>query len=173
MKARTMIAAVAILFMAGAADSQGPMEPPTELKKLDWMVGEWSGKVDWTYMMEAEVPYTVKCEWEGQFLKHTSKMDMMGMMFTETAYYGWDAASKKYRGWTFTNFSPDPRLEAGTLTGDTLVMTSEPWNTGEGELVVGRATITKKGADELHFLLEFKEGETWTKGGEGTFKKKT
>lgn len=170
MKAGYLLAAV---FAACAASAQGPMEPPAELKKLDWMLGEWTSTVKWTYQMEMDVPYTVKCEWDGQFLKSTSKMDLMGMAMTQTAYYGWDAAAKKYRGWTFTNFSPEPRIESGTVSGDTLVMISEPWNVGTGELVVGRMTLTKKGATELHVVLEFKEGDKWVNAAEGTFKKKT
>lgn len=164
------VAICAIAMGMGAA--QGPMDPPAELKKLDWMLGEWTSTVRWTYLTTTDVAYTVKCEWDGQFLRVTSRMEMLGMTMTETAYYGWDASSKRYRGWTFTNFSSDPRIESGTLNENALVMTSEPWNVGIGQPTVSRATLTRKSSTEIHFLLEFKDNDRWTRGAEGTFTKK-
>lgn len=149
------------------------MEAPAEIKKLGWMVGEWTGTIKMNMQgMEFESQSTMKNEFEGQFLKSASVMDMMGMKMTETMYMGWNAAKNRYESYAFSNFSPKPRIEYGTMEGDKMTMTSEPWEVGGEAPTVGRGTMTKKSDTEIHFILEFKEGDKWVKVGEGTYKKK-
>ena len=162
------------ISVASAFGAQEPtMAPPPELKKLQFLVGEWTGKMKWSMpgMTEAsDMPF--KVEWEGQFLKTTSTMTMAGMSMVETAYIGWDAKRKDYTSWTFTNFAPQPRIEHGKFEGDKFVSVSEPWDVGMGEPTTGRATITKVTDIMVNFMLEFKEGDKWNKVAEGTFTKK-
>lgn len=163
-----------IFSLTATAFAQMPsLEPPAEVTAMKWMVGEWTSKVHWTMEgQEMDADMTLKNEFEGQFLKQTSTMDMMGMKFTEVGYLGYDKAKKKYYMYTFTNYGPTPRIEWGTLENNKMVMISEPWDAGMGAPMTSRATLTKKSDTEVHFVLEFKNGDKWDKAAEGTFKKK-
>lgn len=169
-----MMVSVLCVMAFGAATAQMPeMGPPAELKKLDWMIGEWTGSVNWTMEgMEGEMTHNLKHEWEGQFMKMTATGEMMGMTFTEVSYLAWDAKEKKLVSWTFTSFAPLPRIEKGTITGNTIVFISDPWDVPGGGPTVSRATLIKKSDSEMTLLLEFKEGDSWSKVGDGVYKKK-
>jgi hypothetical protein len=171
---KRMIWMLAVLGVVGGAFAQAPsMDSAPELKKLDWYIGKWSGKVKWTMpgMPEAEEAMSFTNTWDGQFLKSTSVMDMMGMKMTESSYLGWNPKEKRYESYTFTNFAPTPRIEHGEMKGEnTMVFTSLPWDVGGMEMS-SRATLVKKSDTEVSFVLEFKMGDKFEKAGEGTFKK--
>lgn len=173
MKVARIFATLILGLLATAGFCQPGMAPHEELKKLDWMIGEWTGKLKWTMEgMEGEGAMTYKCEWDGNFIKNSAVTDMAGMgKMTETAYLGWDEKNKQYVIHCFTNFSHDPRIERGTLDGNKLILVSDPWNTG-GQTMVGRATTVKNDDGTLLFTLEFKMEDKWVKAAEGTFKKK-
>ncbi|SRR5581483_3736159 len=170
---RTASILFATIVSAVCFAQQMNMEPPAELKKLSWVLGSWSGTLNWTAPdMQMSGTMTWKAEWENQFLKMTTVTEMSGMKMVETSYTGWNAKKKSYDSYTFTNFAPTPRIEHGTLTGDKFVSISEPWEVGGSPTpTVGRATLVKKSDTEATMILEFKEGEKWTKVAEGTFKK--
>lgn len=176
MKLNTMkLCALALLLsLFGSLLSQGMPERPAELKKLEWMLGEWTGKWTWHIPgMEGEMTMTLKNEYEGHFIKKTSVMTMEGMTSKEACYMGWDASKRRFSCWTFTDFAPTPRIEHATMDGDKLIFISEPWDVGMPEgPIVSRATLTKKSDKEIVFLVEFKQGENWTKAADGSFKKK-
>ncbi len=146
------------------------MAPPAEVKKFDWMIGEWTGKSSFTMpeMPPMDVTMSIKCEWDGQFMKQVAVNDFGMIKMTETFYLGYDPESKKYVSYAFTNFSPVPRIERGTVDGETLVMVSDPWAAG-GETHVSRATMTKVNADTLKLKLEFKDGDKWIAAMDATF----
>lgn len=161
---------LALLALAALAPAQD-MAPPEELGKLSWMFGTWKGSVHMNMQgMEMDADMTVTGKMEGMFARVDTVMDMQGMKMVENGYVGWDAKEKCYKSWTFTNFSSDPRIEKGQLTGDTFVSTSEPW-TVMGDTMVGRGTMKKLSDTEIAFVLEFKEGDKWTKAAEGKLKK--
>jgi len=171
MKRNKIIITLAALLAFAVAPAQE--KPSTEMERIAWMLGDWSGKVKWSMkgMNEAvEMPY--KAVMEGNFMKSTSSFQMMGMSFSETSYLCWDAGKKRYSSYTFTNFAPTPRVEHGTFEGDKMVMLSEPWSVGPEGPTTSRATVIKKSEKEVHFLLEFKEGEKWVKTAEAKFTKK-
>lgn len=171
MRLKTLILSVLSLVAITAQAQLAPV--PEEMKKLEWMVGTWAGKVKWTMTgmdpMDGEMSMTNTME--GPFMKQVSKTEMMGMTMVETGYVGWDAKKKQYMTWTFTNFSSDPRVEVGQMKGDVMVFNCDGWDV-MGQVTISRATMTKKSAKEVAFLLEFKENGKWTKAGEGTFMKK-
>ena len=171
---RLLLAATLLLTTVFATAQVPNMEPPAELKKLEWMMGNWSGNVKMSMEgMDMEGMMTYSVTWSGQFLKSTSTWDVMGIKITEDGYTGWDAAKGKYSSYTFTNMAPTPRIEWGEMKDDTTIWTSEPWVTShEAPATVSRATLAKLSNNELKFSLEFKTGDTWTKVGEGVFKKK-
>lgn len=150
------------------------LAPPAEVKKFDWMVGEWTSTSKWTMpgMEPMDVTSSFKADWDGQFLRQTSVADFGGFMkMTETMYLGYDAGKGEYFSWAFTNFAPSPRIEHGKLTGDTLVMVCDAWDV-MGEVSSSRATLTKVGNDELKFKLEFKEDDKWATVTEGVYRRK-
>ena len=150
------------------------MSPSAEMQKWDWMVGEWTSTSTWNMpdVPEMGVETTMKVEWDGQFLRQTSVSDFDGFMkMTETMMFGYDPNKEKYHSTSFTNMAPTPRIEWGTLEGDTLVMVSEPWQI-MGDESVSRATLVKVSDDEMKFKLEFKYGDEWTVISDGTFKRK-
>lgn len=169
------ILAATLLLVTVFAHAQAPsMEPPAELKKLDWMIGEWSGNVKMSMEgMDMEGVMTYSLSWSGQFIKGISVWDVQGMKMTEDMYMGWDPQKGKYSSYTFTNFAPTPRIEWGESKGDTTVWMSEPWITSPGQpATLSRVTLTKVSGSEMKFLLEFKAGDQWQKIGDAVFKKK-
>jgi hypothetical protein len=170
---KTFLLTLALAVSATLFAQAPSMEPPAELKKLDWYLGEWSGKVKWSFpdMPASEEDMSFKNEWEGQFMKSTSTMSMSGMKITEVGYTGWNAKTKKYDSYTFTNFAPTPRIEHGEIDGDKVVFLSEPWEV-MGADMTSRVTMMKKSAAELSFTIDFKMGENWQKVAEGSLKKK-
>ena len=175
---KTPRAALALLLTLFAALSfaQAPLTAPKEITDLSWAHGDWEGKIKFSMagMPESEGAQTWKVEPEGQFLKMTTVTDMMGMKMTEIAYLGWNADSKRYDCWTFTNFAPTPRVEHGTIDDKVWTFLSEPWTVpGMPGAIVGRATMNRKSDKEMTMLLEFKEGDKWVKQAEGSFTKKS
>lgn len=171
---KTRIGLMAILVATWAGAFAQLVQAPAELKKLDWLLGTWEGKVAWTMPgMSGDSTMTMKSEWDGAFFKSVSTTDMGGMKSVETGYGWYDKDKKLYKFCTFTNFAPTPRFESGTFENDTLTMVSDPWETGmPGPATVARATMVKKSATEATFMLEFKNGDKWDKVAEGKFLKK-
>lgn len=173
--ARFILSFVALLLFVGAHAQAPSMEAPPEIAKLTWTHGTWSGKVKFTMAgtPDMDADQTMTIEEDGQFLKAVTLTEMMGMKMKETTYMGWNADKKLYSAHTFTNFSPEPRVEWGTIEGDVWTMTSEPWKVGgQPEPTTGRVTLTRKSDTEMAFLLEFKEGDKWSKVAEGKLTKK-
>ena len=167
--------AAALLLTSVFATAQVPnMEPPAELKKFEWMLGDWSGNVKMSMEgMELEGVMTYSMSWYGQFMKGSWVWDGMCMKMTDEGYVGWDAAKGKYSSYTFTNMSPVPRIEWGEIKGDSVIWVSEPWVTSpEAPPTISRATLTKRPGNQMKFVLEFKEGDQFTKVGEAVFKQK-
>lgn len=162
-----------IALSAVAAHSQTEMKPVPQIEKLSWMLGKWSGTVHWTMEgMEMDAPMSFDNVMDGQFIRSTSAMEIMGMKMTETGFTGWDDKAGAYKSWTFTNFAAGPRTETGKLDGPTMVFVSDPWTTlMSPEATVSRATMKKVSDKELLFLLEFKKADKYEKVGEGKFVK--
>lgn len=170
---RMLLMAAASIVSAFCFGQTPELTAPTEMKKFDWMVGEWSSTSKWTMegMAPMDVTSTFKAEWDGQFLKQSATSDFVGFMkMTETMMLGYDANKGEYVSYAFTNFAPTPRMEHGKLTGDTLVMVCDGWEV-MGAVTSSRATLTKVSNDELKVKLEFKTGDTWSTVTDGVYKR--
>lgn len=101
------------ILLAGAARAQGPTVS-AELKALDWQIGTWEGTMTWRLPgMQGEHKMAFTNEWQGQFLKTTSHMEMNGLALDEIGFVGYDPAKKKYSMHTFTNIVPHPTRRVG------------------------------------------------------------
>lgn len=167
---KPFLIALAVLA-ASLCMAQPNTEPSDEVKKFDWMVGDWESSSVWNIAgMENAVEAKVSIVWDGQFLRHTSVNDFGMMVMTETMMFGYDAKNRWYYSSAYTNISPMPRVEYGRLVGSTLVMISDPWEITD-DVAVSRVTIVKVSDDEYTFTLEFKEGDSWALVNESTFKR--
>jgi hypothetical protein len=170
---KILLMAAASIVSAFCFGQTPDLAPPAEMKKFEWMVGEWASKSTWTMtgMPPMEVASTFKAEWDGQFLKQTAVSDFVGFMkMTESMYMGYDAKKGEYVSYAFTNFAPTPRVEHGKLNGDVLVMVCDSWEV-MGEVSSSRVTLTKVSNDEVKIKLEFKEGDMWTTVTDGVYKR--
>ncbi len=169
---RKLLLFLVALGVAAPALAQLPTEPPAEMKKQEWMLGNWSGVGTMT-MHGTEMPYTytVKCDWFGQFMRSVSVMDFGAIKMEETSYMTWDEKASQYTNYAFTNMGPTPRIEHGKEQDGKLVMTSDPWNV-MGETSISRGWMEKVDDTHAKFTLEFKNGEKWEKATESTFTKK-
>lgn len=150
------------------------MNPPEEMDVFKSMIGKWTGKMVWEEPGAPKMEFTMTMEntWDGQFVRSSNVMDMGGMKMTESMYFGWDAEKKKYKSWSFTNWSPTPRVEWGTFDAKGIsTWVSEPWDAGMGEKTESRTTITPQGTNKVNFLLEFKKDGKFGKVMGGTLTK--
>ncbi len=168
---------ISLMFATAAttafAQQMPDLTPPAELKKLDWMIGTWTGTMPMDMEgMKFDSVGTMKIDMDGKFMRTVSVMDMMGMKMTESMFLGYDSAKKQYVSWAYTNMSANPRIERGNFEGDRFVMTSDPWVMDMSpEASVSRSTFLKKSATTALFTLEFKMADKWVKVGEGLFTK--
>lgn len=170
---KILLVAAASIVSAFCFGQVPEFAPAAELKKFDWLVGDWESSAKWTMtgMDPMDVKSTIKAEWDGQFLKQVGTSDFAGFMkMTETMMLGYDPDKQEYTSWAFTNFAPTPRFEHGKLQGDTLVMVCDAW-AAMGDVTSSRATITKVNNNEFKLKLEFKEGDKWTVVTDSVYKR--
>jgi hypothetical protein len=167
-----LLMVLASLVSAFCFGQEMDLAPPAEVKKFDWMLGDWTAKSTFVMpeMPAMDVTMSIKCEWDGQFLKQTAVNDFGLMKMTETFYLGFDPESKKYVSFAFTNLAPVPRIERGALVGDVLTMVSDPWSAG-GQTHISRATMSKVGPSEMTMKLEFQVDGKWVTAMDAVFKK--
>jgi Protein of unknown function (DUF1579) len=171
-----LIFCVILMTTAALQAQMGPPTPAPELKKLDFMTGDWSG--EGTMSPGPGMPggkWTMKthAEWmEGNFfLVENSDMDLGPMgKAKEVAYLGYDPDKKVY---TYRAFSSMGEAEdsTGTVDGDTWT-----WNSTEhmgGQTMKGRFTM--KVLSPTSYTMKFElsqDGTNWMTGMEGKATKK-
>jgi hypothetical protein len=96
----------------------------------------------------------------GKYLCETLSTSMPGRKPTDTRHFiSFDKQSGSYSAWWFNDTGTHPTEFSGTLTENKLVLTSKP----SGMAPVLRATYESPSKDTLTFLLEMKDGDSWTK----------
>lgn len=181
MKRVSMMVYAALLVLTTAVSLQAQMGPPTpapELKKLDFMAGDWTAEGTMT-MGPPGTPSTkwtmnTHAEWmEGNFfLVEHDEMDFGQPMGKgkELAVLGYDPDKKVY---TYKAFNSMGQAEdsTGTVDGDTWTWTSDE-NFG-GMNMKGRYTM--KIVSPTSYTMKFElspDGKTWTTAMEGKATKK-
>jgi Protein of unknown function (DUF1579) len=169
---------VCLLSFAASLQAQmGPPRPAPELKKLDFMTGDWASEGT----MTMGPPGTPSTKWtinshsqwmEGNFfvVEH-SEMDLGPMgKGTELAIMGYDPDKKVYTYQAF-NSSGQAETASGSVEGDTWTWTSdEHFN---GQPMKGRFTmkVLSPSAYTMKFELS-PDGTNWNTAMEGKATKK-
>jgi Protein of unknown function (DUF1579) len=176
--ARKVLCAASVVFMAALGSAQmAPSQPAPELKKLDFMSGNWTAdgdvKPNPSMPSGSKFSTTSHAEWmDGNyFLVEHSDVAFTGMgKMKELAVMGYDPERKVY---TYTAFNSMGEAESatGTVDGDTWTWLSDE-HMG-GATMKGRFTM--KVLSPTSYTMKFElsqDGSNWTTGMEGKATKK-
>jgi hypothetical protein len=164
-----------LLVCAAATSSSQQQTPPSPdpLNSLSFMKGDWTGKQNFNnpggQPMVGDATDRIEIGIAGKYLCEMLSTTMPGRKPTDTRHFiSYDKSSGKYTAWWFNDTSSHPTEFSGDLSGNKLVLTS---SSGPGPVL--RATYETPSEGTLTFLLEMKQGETWTKLFLTTYSKKT
>ena len=170
---RALLLSTMILATACGWAQEMTLEVPAEITALNWMDGVWEGKMDMSIQgMDMTQVGTMTISTDGMFKKIVSLSEVMGIKMVETSYLGWDASTKKYTMYTFTNWVPTPRIERGTMDASKAVFISDPWLVEGMEPTTSRITMDYPDKKTIKMTMEFKEGDKWSPVGSGSYTKK-
>src|SRR5579859_787891 len=154
-----------LVICAGAfAGAQQPAaKAPNPLDNLSFMQGDWSGKQNFETnggpAMVGDATDRIEIGIAGKYLCEMLSTTLPGRKPTDTRHFiSFDKQSGKYTAWWFNDTSSRPTEFTGDLSGKKLVLTSVSSAPGP----VLRATYDSPSESILTFLLEMKDGETWT-----------
>ena len=174
--ATILIFCVTLITAAAVQAQMAPLTPAPELKKMDFMTGDWTA--EGTMTMGSGTPTSkwtmnTHSEWmEGNFfLVENSDMDLGPMgKGKEVAYMGYDRDKKVYTYRAFNSMG-EAEDSTGTVDGDTWTWSSiEHMN---GMSMKGRFTM--KVLSPTSYTMKFElsqDGTNWMTGMEGKATKK-
>ncbi len=128
------------------------------------MKGDWTGKQNFDTQggpsMVGDATDRVELGIAGKYLCEMLSTTLPGRKPTDTRHFiSYDKQSGRYTAWWFNDTSTHPTSLTGELTNGKLVLMSDPSSPGP----VLRATYETPSRDTLTFLLEMKDGDSWTK----------
>lgn len=172
----SMIAVLGLALANVATLPQTPDgAPPPEMKQIEFLLGDWSGKETYHMMGQAtETTATInfKKTLVGRYFQMTHKAKMPGFGDTEgLMLVTYDSDKKKFMQYWFDSTAAGSMESEGSLNGNTLLFESKP-TMMMGESVTFRSTFVKKSDKNVTFLLEMKQGEQWATFIEGSYNKK-
>jgi hypothetical protein len=154
----------------------GQPAPGPELKKLDFMAGDWTTEGDMkpgSGMPGGKFTVASHAEWmEGNFfLVEHSNSDMPGMgKFKELSVIGYDPERKVYTYEAFNSMGQD-EISTGTVDGDTWTWLSDE-HMG-GMTMKGRFTMKVLSPTSYNMKFELsQDGKNWMTAMEGKATKK-
>jgi len=168
----------AFLFVAGTVLSYGQhqdLQAADALGKLAaLMQGDWAGKQDFDTgggpAMVGDATDRIEMGIANKYLCETLSTTLTGRKPTDTRHFlSYDTKSGKYTAWWFNDTSYHPTSLTGDLTGNKLVLLSDPSSPGP-QL---RATYESPKADTLTYQVEMKNGDNWTRLFLTTYTKKS
>jgi len=168
---------VSFLFAVGgvlAVGQQPSVQPADALAKLAFMQGDWTGKQDFNMQggpaMVGDATDRIETGIAGKYLCEMLSTTLPGRKPTDTRHFiSYDAKAQKYTAWWFNDTSYHPTALTGDLAGNKLVLMSDASAPGP----VLRATYESPTTDKLTYLLEMKNGDTWTRLFLTTYQRKT
>ncbi len=148
---------------AAQSTSQSAIQPADALAKLAFLEGDWAGKQNFNTnggpAMVGDATDSVSLGIAGKYLCEMLSTTLPDRKPTDTRHFvSYDKQSGKYTAWWFNDTSYHPTQFTGELTGNKLVLSSDP--SGAGPIL--RATYEGSSPDKLTFQLEMKSGESWT-----------
>jgi hypothetical protein len=168
---------VCTLFLVGGAlafAQQPNVQAADALAKLSFMQGDWAGKQDFDTgggpAMVGDATDRIEMGIANKYLCEMLSTTLPNRKPTDTRHFiSYDAKTQKYTAWWFNDTSYHPSQLTGDLTGNKLVLMTDPSAPGP----VLRATYENPTPDKLTFLLEMKNGDNWTRLFLTTYSKKT
>jgi hypothetical protein len=168
-----------LLFAVGATlgyaqQAKDPQAAEALSKLATMMQGDWAGKQDFDTgggpSMVGDATDRVELGIAGKYLCEMLSTTLPGRKPTDTRHFlSYDSKAGKYTAWWFNDTSYHPMAFTGDMTGSKLILMSDAAPAGP----VLRATYENPKPDTLTFLLEMKNGETWTKLFLTTYTKKS
>lgn len=138
------------------------------LQGLAFLTGEWTSHETTKDRQGKEQPFDLKGKnvWilEGTFLQMDESFEVPGDgKFGNHILLTFDKGAKKYRGWWFTNSSPQPLTFTGERAEKTFVLTQE----------AGRIRISYDLLEDGHYRakLEVKRGDNWQTETEAEYRR--
>jgi hypothetical protein len=174
MKRISLAACCGLLVLMAAISAQAQMGPPTpapELKKLDFLAGNWTSSGDMKPgpgMPGGKFSFTSHAEWmDGNFfLVEHSDMDLGPMgKGKELAILGYDSNKKVYTYNAFNSMG-EAETSTGTVNGDTWTWTSDEHMGG----MTMKGRFTMKVLSPTSYTMKFElsqDGTNWTTAMEG------
>lgn len=152
---------------------QPPKPAPDALDGLSFMEGDWSGHQDFNTQngkpMVGDATDNISVCIEGKYVCEMLSTTLPTRKPTDTRHFiSFDKQTGKYNAWWFNDTSVHPTEFTGEASGNKLVLQSDASAPGP----VLRATYERTPEDKLTFLLEMKQGDSWTKLFLTTYSKK-
>jgi hypothetical protein len=143
--------------------AQAAVQPADALAKLAFLQGDWAGKQNFNTnggpAMVGDATNNIALGIAGKYICETLSTTLPGRKPTDTRHFlSFDKQSGKYTAWWFNDTSYHPTMLTGELTGNKLVLQSDPAGAGP----VLRATYDSPTPNKLTFQVEMKNGDTWT-----------
>ena len=167
-----LVCSVILAATAVSVSAQmGPPAPAPELKKLDFMAGNWSSEGTMNPgpgMPGGKFTFTSHAEWmDGNyFLVEHSDMDLGAMgKGKELAILGYDSDKKVYTYHAFNSMG-EAEDSTGTVDGDTWTWTSDEHMNG----MTMKGRFTMKVLSPTSYTMKFElspDGTKWMTGMEG------
>jgi Protein of unknown function (DUF1579) len=170
---RLIICFLIVCAAAMSYSQQPPPQSPDPFNSLSFMKGDWTGKQNFDTgggpAMIGDATDRIEIGIGGKYLCETLSTTLPGRKPTDTRHFiSYDKQSGKYNAWWFNDTGTHPTEFSGEASGNKLVLTSN--SSGAGPVL--RATYESPSEGTLTFLLEMKQGETWTKLFLTTYSKK-
>lgn len=179
MKKLLVLATLVCSFVSAQAQMHTPVPP--EMKKLNMMVGTWTGKMKANFMgqtMDLDCTSVYKMDLNGRYLVIDETMKGEGMNMMGHMMLTYDAKKSMWVGHWFDSEGPEAMPMSGKASNSNVItMTSEPFDMEEaGGKMMMRATWTIKDEKTCDFKLEMKSMKAdakWESMMEGTYHKKS
>ncbi len=154
-----------VAFCALTALGQQQSKPAADgLNGLSFMEGDWSGQQDFNTnggpAMVGNATDSISVCIEGKYVCEMLSTTLPNRKPTDTRHFiSFDKQTGKYTAWWFNDTSVHPMELIGDVFGNKLVLLSDASAPGPAL----RATYERTPDDKLTFLLEMKQGDSWTK----------
>ncbi len=170
---RLVVCLLVTLSALSTFAQQQPKPAADTLDGLSFMEGDWTGHQNFNTQsgkpMIGDATANIAVCIEGKYVCEMLSTTLPNRKPTDTRHFiSVDRQTGKYTAWWFNDTSVRPMELTGEASGNKLVLLSDASAPGP----VLRATYERTPADKLTFLLEMKQGDSWTKLFLTTYAKK-